>query len=63
MGAKGTEAPYGAWPRVREVHEAGAVLVHPDGYVAWRQRDAVREDAASPDRLRRARETVLGRPR
>jgi 2,4-dichlorophenol 6-monooxygenase len=62
VGAKGTEDPYGAWPRVREVHEAGPVLVRPDGCVAWRQRDAVREDAASPDQLRRALETVLGRP-
>jgi hypothetical protein len=44
------------------VHEAGPVLVRPDGCVAWRQRDAVREDAASPDQLRRALETVLGRP-
>lgn len=27
---------YCDWQRIREVHEAGAVLVRPDGYVAWR---------------------------
>jgi 2,4-dichlorophenol 6-monooxygenase len=41
VGEKGAEDPYGAWARVRGVHEAGAVLVRPDGYVAWRRSDAV----------------------
>lgn len=30
----------GQWQRVREVSEAGAVLVRPDGHVAWRSRGA-----------------------
>jgi 2,4-dichlorophenol 6-monooxygenase len=61
VGAKGTEDPYCAWPAVREVHEAGAVLVRPDGYVAWRQQDAVWDDAAAVGQLRSALESVLGR--
>jgi 2,4-dichlorophenol 6-monooxygenase len=37
VGEKGAEDPYGAWYKVREIHEAGALLVRPDGYIAWRQ--------------------------
>jgi 2,4-dichlorophenol 6-monooxygenase len=31
---------FGHWQRVREVSEAGAILVRPDGHVAWRSHDA-----------------------
>ena len=40
VGAPGAEDPYRGWDRLREVHDAGAVLVRPDGFVAWRHRDA-----------------------
>jgi 2,4-dichlorophenol 6-monooxygenase len=62
IGAKGSEDPYCAWARVREVDEAGAILVRPDGYVAWRQPRAVwSEDDALVD-LRNALSDVLGKP-
>jgi 2,4-dichlorophenol 6-monooxygenase len=59
-GAKGTADLYCDWQAVRAIHEAGAVLVRPDGYVAWRQSDAVwaADDAAS--QLQKALQSVLG---
>ena len=36
VGEPGTIDPYGYWRGVREIDEAGALLVRPDGYVAWR---------------------------
>ncbi|ARQ71879.1 FAD-dependent monooxygenase [Streptomyces marincola] len=35
----GPRDPYGTWAELREVEESGAVLVRPDGHVAWRARD------------------------
>lgn len=40
-GERGTADPYCDWQRIREIHEAGALLVRPDGVVAWRSVDAV----------------------
>ena len=59
-GAKDTADLYCHWQAAREIHEAGAVLVRPDGYVAWRQSDAVwaADDAAS--QLQKALQSVLG---
>ncbi|MDO5681993.1 MAG: FAD-dependent monooxygenase [Propionibacteriaceae bacterium] len=37
----GARDPYHDWYRKREIHEAGALLVRPDGVVAWRMPDAV----------------------
>lgn len=61
IGAKGSEDPYCQWPRLREVHEAGVLLVRPDGYVAWRHRDAVWDDAEAVGRLENALRRILGR--
>ena len=36
VGEPGAIDPYGYWRRVREIDEAGALLVRPDGYIAWR---------------------------
>lgn len=36
VGEKQAQDPYRAWARIAEVDEAGAILVRPDGYVAWR---------------------------
>lgn len=36
IGSRQFRDVYGAWNAKSEVHEAGAVLVRPDGYVAWR---------------------------
>ena len=47
----------GAWLNAYEVEDDGAVLVRPDGHVAWRSRSAV---SAPDDILRAAMDEVLG---
>jgi len=37
IGEPGYEDPYTDWAKIRQIHEAGALLVRPDGYIAWRQ--------------------------
>ena len=59
IGAKGTEDLYHDWARARETEEAGALLVRPDGYIAWRQTEAVWDDEAAFDLLQRAMATML----
>lgn len=59
VGERGTTDPYMYWARVREIAEAGALLVRPDGVVAWRQTEPVREADAARTQLRTALETVL----
>ncbi|WP_432558813.1 FAD-dependent monooxygenase [Granulicoccus sp. GXG6511] len=53
---------YGAWARVREIDEAGAVLVRPDGYVAWRCSDAVFDPKVATRMLADVLDRVLGAP-
>ncbi|CAB1214652.1 FAD-dependent monooxygenase [Acinetobacter bouvetii] len=36
IGSREYRDVYGTWNQKSEIHEAGAVLVRPDGYVAWR---------------------------
>jgi 2,4-dichlorophenol 6-monooxygenase len=49
---------YGDWARAREVGEDGAVLVRPDGHVAWRAADLAADPAAV---LTGVLDTILGR--
>ncbi|MFL4477618.1 FAD-dependent oxidoreductase [Paeniglutamicibacter sp. ORCA_105] len=58
-GETGYEDPYAAWAKVREVHEAGALLIRPDGYVAWRHSTPVWQTAQAEELLRSALQTVL----
>lgn len=60
IGQPGAEDLYGAWQRQREIHEAGALLVRPDGYIAWRQSEAVWSSDAALRQLRQALACVLG---
>ena len=53
VGEPGAADPYCVWSDVSETEEAGALLVRPDGYVAWRVREAV-WDAGAATRLLRA---------
>jgi 2,4-dichlorophenol 6-monooxygenase len=62
VGAPGTIDPYGNWHRVREIHEAGAILVRPDGYVAWRFLDAMWDAADATHRLADAITSILCEP-
>jgi 2,4-dichlorophenol 6-monooxygenase len=50
---------YCSWARHREIAEAGALLVRPDGYVAWRQVEAVWDEASALGQLRAALASVL----
>ena len=59
IGESPTLDPYGYWHAVREIHEAGAILVRPDGYVAWRQCDPVWEADRAHDELERALASIL----
>ena len=49
----------GQWHAAYGVEEDGAVLVRPDGYVAWRSPSLTREPAAT---LRAALAAILARP-
>lgn len=51
--------PYTYWARIREIEEAGALLVRPDGVVAWRHNDAVRDTETADEQLRFALSSVL----
>lgn len=50
---------YCDWQKVREVHEAGAVLVRPDGYVAWRSIEPVWDDQTAFEMLQGVTEKLL----
>lgn len=58
-GDSGFEDPYCDWQRVREVSEGGALLVRPDGFVAWRQAEDVLDTDTAAAQLRTALSTVL----
>jgi 2,4-dichlorophenol 6-monooxygenase len=53
IGAPDSRDPYGEWSRLSEIAEGGALLVRPDGYVAWRR-------AAAPTTGSSAQEELLG---
>lgn len=59
VGETGHEDPYAAWAKVREIHEAGALLVRPDGYIAWRHSSPVWEVAQAENQIRTALHTIL----
>ena len=40
VGSREYRDVYGIWNAKSEIHESGAVLVRPDGYVAWRYQDS-----------------------
>jgi 2,4-dichlorophenol 6-monooxygenase len=61
VGTQDYQDPYCDWQRQREIEEAGALLVRPDGYIAWRQRADVFDQATASKLLREALETVLGK--
>ena len=60
-GQGDTLDPYCAWQRIREIHEAGAILVRPDGHVAWRQGEPVQDAAEAQRQLQAAIDRVLAR--
>lgn len=61
IGEVGSEDPYGNWWRIRDMHEAGAILVRPDGVIAWRHSEALVDPAEAGRLLRAALDRVLDR--
>ena len=61
IGEEGARDPYFNWYRLREITEAGALLVRPDGVVAWRQSAAVTLLAEAQEQLRFALQRLLAR--
>lgn len=51
--------PYRYWARIREIDEAGVLLVRPDGAIAWRHADAVRDGETANRQLRFAMSNTL----
>lgn len=60
-GENGSEDPYCDWQRQREVAEAGALLVRPDGYIAWRQAENVFDAELARELLGAALADVLAK--
>jgi 2,4-dichlorophenol 6-monooxygenase len=60
IGEPGAQDPYCAWARVREIEEAGALLVRPDGYIAWRHSGAVWSAEEALAQLEGALRATLG---
>jgi 2,4-dichlorophenol 6-monooxygenase len=61
IGADGARDSYHDWRRAREIGEAGAILVRPDGYVAWRRVNAASGDEEAFHLLQDAISSVLDR--
>jgi 2,4-dichlorophenol 6-monooxygenase len=62
VGEGDARDPYCSWAELSEIAEAGAILVRPDGYVAWRQSLDVWDVAEATALLRIALRTLLDRP-
>jgi 2,4-dichlorophenol 6-monooxygenase len=62
VGDHRTIDPYGSWHRIREIHEAGAILVRPDGYVAWRHTAAMWLVDGATSQLAHALSNIMSEP-
>ncbi len=60
IGERACQDVYCDWQRLREIDEAGALLVRPDGYVAWRHCAGVFDADTARVALQRALAGVLG---
>jgi 2,4-dichlorophenol 6-monooxygenase len=61
-GSPETQDLYCEWQRIREIDEAGALLVRPDGVVAWRERGAAKSADDATEKLGAALRAVLDLP-
>jgi 2,4-dichlorophenol 6-monooxygenase len=60
IGTAGAQDLYCNWSAVREIEEAGALLVRPDGVVAWRQHGAAQSAAEAKATLDAVLKQLLG---
>lgn len=59
VGELATQDPYCDWQRYREVDEDGAILVRPDGYVAWRRMNGVQSEAEAISMIKQVLSSLL----
>jgi 2,4-dichlorophenol 6-monooxygenase len=59
IGSPAAKDVYCSWQAVREIEEPGALLVRPDGVVAWRQRAGVADTAQAKEELEQALASLL----
>ncbi|MDM0083070.1 FAD-dependent monooxygenase [Variovorax sp. J31P179] len=59
IGGPTAQDVYCSWHAVREIEEAGALLVRPDGVVAWRQQAGVADSAQAREELEQALASLL----
>lgn len=62
IDAPGAQDLYANWQRVREIEEDGALLVRPDGFVAWRHTGQISDVDRAEAELRGALAQILDRP-
>ncbi|MBB5216979.1 FAD-dependent monooxygenase [Parapusillimonas granuli] len=62
IGRPGALDLYSRWHAVREIDEAGALLVRPDGVVAWRHARAAADAGEARHKLRQALAMLLDHP-
>ena len=58
-GSSEAQDLYCEWQRVREIDEAGALLVRPDGVVAWRDKKGTLDGEDATEKLSAAIRAVL----
>lgn len=61
IGTPAAQDLYATWHAVREVEETGAILVRPDGVVAWRQHQGAADSVQAKRELSNALAAVLDR--
>ena len=62
VGEPGYQDPYHYWHKIREIDEAGVLLVRPDGYIAYRSSTPVWDADIATELLADALSGVLARP-
>jgi len=60
IGLPEAQDVYCAWQNIREIDESGALLVRPDGIVAWRQKSAAATVADAAEALTAALHSITG---
>lgn len=61
IGEPGLQDAYFTWHRIREIEDAGAILVRPDGYIAWRHSGSVWDTTEAHQLLHTALGDLLDR--
>lgn len=61
IGGPDAQDLYGNWYKVRQMSEAGAILVRPDGFIAWRSTEAASNAQAAHAELVSALTHILGK--